>query len=101
MTEAADPCSHLYEPSVLVQEGPNPAALEAPASPAGLQAHGLTDFSGTRLPGCLSAFSQWKRQLGVDWPRIQTCLCVFEGFIIVTVSFICAKALSGRVLATF
>lgn len=52
-------------------------------------------------PGSLAAFSQLKRQLGVDWPRIQTCLCVFGGFILVTVSFICPKALSGRVLATF
>lgn len=52
-------------------------------------------------PGSLAAFSQLKWQLGVDWPRTQTCLCVFGGFIIVTVSFICAKALSGRVLATF
>ena len=37
----------------------------------------------------------------IQGPRIQTWLCLFGGFISVTPSFICPKALSGKILATF
>lgn len=55
----------------------------------------------TGLIGLLAVFSELKMQLDVEWPWVQICLCIFGGFIIVTVSLICPRALSGGILATF
>lgn len=82
-----------------------PAAQEEPTSHAQSQAcdwsHWFQRHQARRL-----LFQSWRCGLAlngqrIQGPRIQTGLCVFGGFITVIVSFVCPRALSGRILATF